>query len=170
VSKSRVHHGHVTTIAFSSVTQRGIFLASGSNDHSIAIWKLERSSLSHFSFNVKAHDAVISALTFGKDDLKNYLFSGCWGGVLKIWTFNIGSIGAGALELQAQFNAHISHISSLCFSTSGQHLITTSTNAPSVCWKVSVDKGKPVLEVRFLIFLCNTTSCSEKLLLDTSKL
>ena len=132
------HYGHVTTIAFSDVTPSGIFLVSGSNDHSIAVWKLQAGSLTLHAVDKKPHDAVVSSVTFGRGECKEMFFSGCWNGVIKAWKSGHGNVlGPGALISLSSIYAHPTRISSLATTVNGKVLVSSCGGGSATTWTIA---------------------------------
>ncbi len=137
-----VHHGHITALAFSSEPgSSGVLLASGSNDHSLAVWKLSGGSLTQQAYSPKAHDAVVSAIAFGRGECKDIIFTGDWNGNVKVWKTTAGGFMGGDITQITSVNAADNRISSLCVSTTGQYLVATTANGASIVFNCAFNSG-----------------------------
>ncbi len=144
--------GHTDVIGTLSFSSTGDFLASGSNDGSINLWKVDNAKLLT-NISTIAVGSIVSSISFNSktDDLAVVSESN------EVLVYNLSGLRTGVTKFQYKaFKKHKGPLNKVMYSPDGMYLCSTSFENEMILWKadgsVVKDFGKlksPVNAVAF---------------------
>ena len=117
------HSDWVTSLSFSPVPD-GCQFASGSDDKTIRIWKVNGESVTCYG-----HTDQVSSVCFSPDG--RHVASGSWDGTIRVWDSESGALVIKTLEGQSD------RIFSVCYSSDGARVVSGSDDKTVRIWDSS---------------------------------
>jgi len=137
-ASSRVLRGHSDWVNRLSFSADGMWLATGSEDHTARLWNMTASDPAESAQVLVGHDGPILALAFSADGQR--LATGSADGTARLWNVAAGTQGPGATEAApAALRGHESAVTSLAFSPDGKWLATGSEDRTVRLWLTGLD-------------------------------
>jgi WD40 repeat protein len=130
------HQQPVTSVAFSP---DGVYLASGSAEGAVRLWKLEGAKTDEAA-KIDANAKGVTSLAYSKDG--RVLAAGCADGTIMLWT-----MAAAKATPRAAFTGHGGAVASLAFASHGNTL--TSAGADALIRQWDVAKKTPTKSAEF---------------------
>ena len=116
------HNGLVTGLSFSNC---GSLLASSSQDSTIKLWDVDQ----FFSpiITLRGHTSRVNCVAYSR--CSSYIASGSNDNSVRVWCANSATV-------LSKLNKHVKPVTSVQFSASGEHLVSTSKDSFAIVWQV----------------------------------